>query len=66
MNSPPCLLLNRIIILLPELALDHLETAEERRSPIVPWFRSLPILADPFEGHPRFEALNRKIFGPGA
>lgn len=47
-----------------ELALDYLETAEEKRSPIVPWFRSLPILADPFEGHPRFEALNRRIFGP--
>lgn len=47
-----------------ELALDHLETATEKRSPIVPWFRSLPILADPFEGHPRFEALNHRIFGP--
>jgi adenylate cyclase len=46
-----------------ELALDHLETAAERRSPIVPWFRSTSILADPFEGHPRFEALNRRIFG---
>jgi len=49
-----------------ELALDHLETAAERRSPIVPWFRSLPILADPFEGHPRFQAINRQIFGPNS
>lgn len=49
-----------------ELALDHLETAVERRSPIAPWFRSLSILADPFENHPRFEALNRRIFGSGA
>jgi TolB-like protein/cytochrome c-type biogenesis protein CcmH/NrfG len=49
-----------------ELALDHLETAEERRSPVLPWFRSTSILAEPFEGHPRFEQINRKIFGPGA
>ena len=49
-----------------ELALDHLEIAAEKRSPLVPWFRSVPILADPFEGHPRFEALNRRIFGPAS
>ena len=48
----------------PELALDHLETAAEKRSPIVPWFRSVPILAGPLKGHPRFEAINRRIFGP--
>jgi TolB-like protein/Tfp pilus assembly protein PilF len=47
-----------------ELALDHLETAAERRSPIAPWFRNLSILADPFEGYPRFQSLNRRIFGP--
>ena len=47
-----------------ELALHHLEMGTEKRSPIVPWFRSLPVLASPLEGHPRFEAINQRIFGP--
>ena len=47
-------------------ALDHLETGAKNRSPIAPWFRTHPVLGGPFEGHPRFEALNRRIFGSEA
>ena len=47
-------------------ALDHLEADAENRSPIAPWFRNVSVLGGPFEGHPRFQAFNRRIFGSEA
>ncbi len=47
-------------------ALDHLEAGAENRSPIAPWFRNISVLGSPFEDHPRFEAVNRRIFGSEA
>ena len=47
-------------------ALDELDEGATKRSPIVMWSRSVSILSDALEGHPRFVAFNERIFGARA